>query len=159
MGGGKASHNYICIRSIARASLSNLASTTSSSWQLNSQGGSDFDPKGKSDNEIRKFCYAFMGELSRHIGQDTDVPAGDIGCVDTYPAVYTVLTERHIEPAGARSGTSSVHTRSSVTSSPVRLLLHSLAFICASAAISSTRMARAPPHARFIDHLSITQVS
>lgn len=43
------------------------------------KGGADFDPKGKSDNEIRKFCYAFMAELSRHIGQDTDVPAGDIG--------------------------------------------------------------------------------
>ena len=43
------------------------------------KGGSDFDPKGRSDNEIRKFCYAFMAELSRHIGQDTDVPAGDIG--------------------------------------------------------------------------------
>jgi glutamate dehydrogenase (NADP+) len=43
------------------------------------KGGADFDPKGKSDNEIRKFCYAFMKELSRHIGADTDVPAGDIG--------------------------------------------------------------------------------
>ncbi|CAE6501280.1 unnamed protein product [Rhizoctonia solani] len=43
------------------------------------KGGSDFDPKGKSDNEIRRFCYAFMSELSRHIGSDTDVPAGDIG--------------------------------------------------------------------------------
>ncbi|KAJ1301106.1 hypothetical protein OPQ81_003522 [Rhizoctonia solani] len=43
------------------------------------KGGSDFDPKGKSDNEIRRFCYAFMGELSRHIGSDIDVPAGDIG--------------------------------------------------------------------------------
>jgi glutamate dehydrogenase (NADP+) len=43
------------------------------------KGGSDFDPKGRSDNEIRKFCYAFMQELSRHIGADTDVPAGDIG--------------------------------------------------------------------------------
>ncbi|KAF8544169.1 NADP-specific glutamate dehydrogenase [Trichophaea hybrida] len=43
------------------------------------KGGSDFDPKGKSDNEIRRFCYAFMRELSRHIGQFTDVPAGDIG--------------------------------------------------------------------------------
>lgn len=43
------------------------------------KGGSDFDPKGKSDNEIRRFCYAFMGELQRHIGKDTDVPAGDIG--------------------------------------------------------------------------------
>ena len=43
------------------------------------KGGADFDPKGKSDHEIRKFCYAFMTELSKHIGADTDVPAGDIG--------------------------------------------------------------------------------
>ncbi|PPQ65986.1 hypothetical protein CVT26_010646 [Gymnopilus dilepis] len=43
------------------------------------KGGSDFDPKGKSDNEIRRFCTAFMSELFRHIGSDTDVPAGDIG--------------------------------------------------------------------------------
>jgi len=44
------------------------------------KGGADFDPKGKSDNELRKFSVAFMRELSRHIGPDTDVPAGDIGC-------------------------------------------------------------------------------
>ena len=43
------------------------------------KGGSDFDPKGKSDKEIMSFCYAFMGELYRHIGRRTDVPAGDIG--------------------------------------------------------------------------------
>ena len=43
------------------------------------KGGSDFDPKGKSDNEIMKFCQSFMTELYRHIGQNTDVPAGDIG--------------------------------------------------------------------------------
>ena len=43
------------------------------------KGGADFDPKGKSDNEIRKFCQAFMRELSKHIGADTDIPAGDIG--------------------------------------------------------------------------------
>ncbi len=43
------------------------------------KGGSDFDPKGKTDNEIMKFCQSFMTELYRHIGQDTDVPAGDIG--------------------------------------------------------------------------------
>ena len=43
------------------------------------KGGSDFDPKGKSDNEIMKFCQAFMNELYRHIGPNTDVPAGDIG--------------------------------------------------------------------------------
>ncbi|KAF5380090.1 hypothetical protein D9615_006205 [Tricholomella constricta] len=43
------------------------------------KGGSDFDPKGKSDSEIRRFCVSFMTELFRHIGQDTDVPAGDIG--------------------------------------------------------------------------------
>jgi len=43
------------------------------------KGGSDFDPKGKSDNEIMRFCQSFMSELFRHIGPDTDVPAGDIG--------------------------------------------------------------------------------
>ena len=43
------------------------------------KGGSDFNPKGKSDNEVMKFCQSFMTELHRHIGQDTDVPAGDIG--------------------------------------------------------------------------------
>lgn len=43
------------------------------------KGGSDFDPKGKSDAEIRRFCYAFMRELGHHIGADVDVPAGDIG--------------------------------------------------------------------------------
>ena len=43
------------------------------------KGGSDFDPKGKSDNEVMRFCQVFMSELFRHIGPDTDVPAGDIG--------------------------------------------------------------------------------
>ena len=43
------------------------------------KGGSDFNPKGKSDNEVMKFCQSFMTELQRHIGPDTDVPAGDIG--------------------------------------------------------------------------------
>ncbi len=43
------------------------------------KGGSDFDPKGKSDDEIMRFCHAFMVELSRHIGPNTDIPAGDIG--------------------------------------------------------------------------------
>lgn len=43
------------------------------------KGGSDFDPKGKSDTEVMRFCHAFMQELYRHIGPDTDVPAGDIG--------------------------------------------------------------------------------
>ena len=43
------------------------------------KGGSDFDPKGKSDNEVMRFCQSFMFELARHIGENTDVPAGDIG--------------------------------------------------------------------------------
>ncbi|OQX04088.1 MAG: glutamate dehydrogenase, partial [Desulfobacteraceae bacterium IS3] len=43
------------------------------------KGGSDFDPKGKSDNEVMRFCQGFMAELFRHIGADTDIPAGDIG--------------------------------------------------------------------------------
>ena len=43
------------------------------------KGGADFDPKGKSDNEVMRFCQSFMTELCKHIGADTDVPAGDIG--------------------------------------------------------------------------------
>src|SRR5947207_13933287 len=43
------------------------------------KGGSDFDPKGKSDNEVMRFCQSFMTELFHHVGPDTDVPAGDIG--------------------------------------------------------------------------------
>ena len=43
------------------------------------KGGADFDPKGKSDREIMAFCQSFMNELYKHIGADTDVPAGDIG--------------------------------------------------------------------------------
>ncbi len=43
------------------------------------KGGSDFDPKGKTDNEVMRFCQSFMTELARHIGPDTDIPAGDIG--------------------------------------------------------------------------------
>ena len=43
------------------------------------KGGADFDPKGKSDNEVMRFCQSFMSELFRHIGPNTDVPAGDIG--------------------------------------------------------------------------------
>src|SRR5690554_5975617 len=43
------------------------------------KGGSDFDPKGRSDNEVMRFCQSFMTELYRHIGEMTDVPAGDIG--------------------------------------------------------------------------------
>ena len=43
------------------------------------KGGSDFNPKGRSDGEIMRFCQAYMNELIRHIGPDTDVPAGDMG--------------------------------------------------------------------------------
>ncbi len=43
------------------------------------KGGADFDPKGKSDNEVMRFCQSFMSELFRHLGADRDVPAGDIG--------------------------------------------------------------------------------
>src|SRR5439155_25369256 len=43
------------------------------------KGGSDFDPKGKSDREVMRFCQSFMTELFRHVGPNTDVPAGDIG--------------------------------------------------------------------------------
>lgn len=63
------------------------------------KGGSDFDPKGKSDNEIRRFCYAFMRELHKNIGKDMDVPAGDIGVggreVNYMFAMYKNLTREY----------------------------------------------------------------
>lgn len=63
------------------------------------KGGSDFDPKGKSDNEIRRFCYAFMRELYQFIGKDVDVPAGDIGVggreVSYMFAMYKNLTHEY----------------------------------------------------------------
>ncbi len=65
------------------------------------KGGSDFDPKGKSDNEVMRFCQSFMTELSKHIGADTDVPAGDIGV------------------GGRESDTYSVNTRDYATNLPV----------------------------------------
>ncbi|MGM0534381.1 MAG: NADP-specific glutamate dehydrogenase [Campylobacterota bacterium] len=63
------------------------------------KGGSDFDPKGKSDNEIMRFCQAFMSELYRHIGPNTDVPAGDIGVggreIGYLFGMYKKLTNRY----------------------------------------------------------------
>ncbi len=63
------------------------------------KGGSDFDPKGKSDNEIMRFCQAFMLELWRYIGPETDVPAGDIGVggreIGYLYGVYKMLTNHH----------------------------------------------------------------
>jgi glutamate dehydrogenase (NADP+) len=69
------------------------------------KGGSDFDPKGKSDREIMNFCQSFMTELSRHIGQFTDVPAGDIG-VGAREIGYMYGQYRHIknEVTGAMTG-------------------------------------------------------
>lgn len=53
------------------------------------KGGSDFDPKGKSDMEIMRFCQSFMTELQRHIGPDVDVPAGDIGVGAVKSDIFT----------------------------------------------------------------------
>lgn len=53
------------------------------------KGGSDFDPKGKSDNEIRRFCVSFMTELSKHIGQDRDVPGMYGACVGVLQFILT----------------------------------------------------------------------
>src|SRR5210317_552643 len=69
------------------------------------KGGSDFDPKGKSDDEIMRFCHAFMLELSKHIGANTDVPAGDIG-VGSREIGYLVGMYKKIrnEFTGVRTG-------------------------------------------------------
>ncbi len=64
------------------------------------KGGSDFDPKGKSDGEVMRFCISFMNELARHIGEDTDVPAGDIGVgareIGYLFGHYKKLTNRYV---------------------------------------------------------------
>jgi glutamate dehydrogenase/leucine dehydrogenase len=87
------------------------------------KGGSDFDPKGRSDNEIRRFCVSFMGELSRHIGADTDVPAGDIVSLSSSSA-ETVLTA-YRELVDARLASSLAPTKNSETNgsafSPVKV--------------------------------------
>ena len=57
------------------------------------KGGSDFDPKGKSPGEVMRFCQAFISELFRHIGSDTDVPAGDIGVGGRESRLH----ERHVK--------------------------------------------------------------
>lgn len=63
------------------------------------KGGSDFDPKGKTDGEVENFCHSFMGEMYRHIGQFTDVPAGDIGVggreIGYMYAAYRKITNLH----------------------------------------------------------------
>ncbi len=63
------------------------------------KGGSDFDPKGKSDSEVMRFCYSFMRELFRHVGPNTDVPAGDIGVgrreIGYLLGMYKKLTNEH----------------------------------------------------------------
>jgi glutamate dehydrogenase (NADP+) len=63
---------FLAFEQIFKNSLTTLA-------MGGAKGGSDFDPKGKSDNEVMRFCQSFMTELSKHIGHDTDIPAGDIG--------------------------------------------------------------------------------
>ncbi len=76
------------------------------------KGGSDFDPKGKTDAEVRNFCFSFMTELYRHIGQFTDVPAGDIGVggreIGYLYGAYRKITNRHgtcvLTGKGARWG-------------------------------------------------------
>ena len=71
------------------------------------KGGSDFNPKGKSDNEIMRFCQSFMTELYRHIGHDTDVPAGDIGVggreIGYLFGQYKRLTGLHVATLTGRS--------------------------------------------------------
>ncbi|MFW9908074.1 MAG: NADP-specific glutamate dehydrogenase [Candidatus Thorarchaeota archaeon] len=76
------------------------------------KGGSDFDPKGKTDHEVRDFCYSFMFELNKHIGQFTDVPAGDIGVggreIGFLYGAYRKITDQHgtcvLTGKGARWG-------------------------------------------------------
>ncbi len=76
------------------------------------KGGSDFDPKGKSDTEVMQFCQSFMTELHRHIGARTDIPAGDIGVgwreigylFGQYKRLTNSITHRFTIPADSKAG-------------------------------------------------------
>ena len=78
--GGLRLHPYVCASVIKFLGFEQTFKNSLTTLPMGGgKGGSDFDPKGKSDNEIMRFCQSFMTELSKHIGADTDVPAGDIG--------------------------------------------------------------------------------
>ena len=64
------------------------------------KGGSDFDPKGKSNNEIMRFCQSFMTELYRHIGPNTDVPAGDLGVGGREVGLHVRPVQAHLRTSG-----------------------------------------------------------
>ena len=78
--GGLRFHPSVCLSIIKFLGFEQILKNSLTGLPIGGgKGGSDFDPKGKSDREIMKFCQSFMTELQRHIGADTDVPAGDIG--------------------------------------------------------------------------------
>ena len=78
--GGIRLHPSVCASIIKFLGFEQIFKTSLTGLPIGGgKGGSDFDPKGKSDGEVMRFCQAFMTELCRHIGADTDVPAGDIG--------------------------------------------------------------------------------
>ena len=78
--GGLRFHPSVCISILKFLAFEQIFKNSLTTLPMGGgKGGSDFDPKGKSDMEVMRFCQSFMTELSRHIGADTDVPAGDIG--------------------------------------------------------------------------------
>jgi glutamate dehydrogenase (NADP+) len=78
--GGLRFHNSVNLDTLKFLAFEQVIKNSLTTLMLGGgKGGSDFSPKGKSDNEIMQFCYSFMSELYRHIGPSTDVPAGDIG--------------------------------------------------------------------------------
>lgn len=85
------------------------------------KGGSDFDPHGRSNGEVMRFCQSFMAELSRHIGDDTDVPAGDIGVgsreIGYLVGQYRKISNRHEAGAltGKGTGWGGAHVRTEAT--------------------------------------------
>jgi len=78
--GGLRLHPSVCISILKFLAFEQIFKNSLTTLPMGGgKGGSDFDPKGKSDSEVMRFCQSFMTELARHIGADTDVPAGDIG--------------------------------------------------------------------------------
>jgi glutamate dehydrogenase (NADP+) len=78
--GGLRFHPSVCLGVVKFLAFEQVLKNSLTGLQLGGgKGGSDFDPKGRSDREVMRFCQSFMTELYRHLGEDTDIPAGDIG--------------------------------------------------------------------------------
>ena len=97
--GGLRFHPSVCLGVVKFLAFEQVLKNSLTGLQLGGgKGGSDFDPKGRSDREVMRFCQSFMTELYRHLGEDTDIPAGDIGVGTREDRVPLRPVQAHHQP-------------------------------------------------------------